>query len=358
MENPKFQETLIFSEGCRSHDCRSQPGKEITRAFRLATDWSVDGRWEAFQNNVFQQLLARFKEEFRPHDFSDSDFQRGEEIDAWQLSPAMKTEFLEFLKHGSGGSNTSKSRTYATPTEERQQSEQQNSWWDSSTWWEDSCNSWWENRPHEWTSSAWRHAKSCESKTSWAEPWDSWELSGYHKQALDGLGLNGGGTLQSAMIHEFLRAEKKGKVLAGLDPARDPDAEWHYRHLIEQIEISELKYSHQNISERFLHGDQQGQSIHTLTDELYSGKLGATDVRPLVAVRWHGQVYVICGNRRCKAMKDFIERLHPWRWGLQKARVIVHEFPNLPGIQGAKWKALKSGRLGLRVYRSWFLMGG
>ena len=273
--------------------CRSQPCKEITRAFRLATDWSVDGRWEAFHDNVFQQLLARFKEEFRPHDFSDSDFQRGEEIDACQVSPAMKTEFLEFLKHGSGGSNTSKSRTYATPTEEWQQSEQQDSRWDSSTWWEDSWNSWWENRPHEWASSTWRDAKPNQSNSSWADPWDSWNfadatLSGYRKQAVDGLGLNGGGTLQSAMIHEFLRAEKKGKVLARLDPTRDPHAEWHYRDLIEEIEISELKYSHQNISERFLHGDQQGQSIHTLTDELYSGKLRPTDVRPLVAVRWNG----------------------------------------------------------------------
>ena len=32
------------------------------RAFRLATDWSVRNRWCAFQANVFQQLLHRFKE--------------------------------------------------------------------------------------------------------------------------------------------------------------------------------------------------------------------------------------------------------------------------------------------------------
>ncbi|CAE7495959.1 unnamed protein product [Symbiodinium sp. CCMP2592] len=51
---------------------------EMTRAFRLATDWSVRNRWRAFQVNVFQQLLHRFQEDYRPGGFQLTDFRRGE----------------------------------------------------------------------------------------------------------------------------------------------------------------------------------------------------------------------------------------------------------------------------------------
>ena len=34
---------------------------DLVRAFRLATKWRCDGRWTAFQQNVIQSIVRRFK---------------------------------------------------------------------------------------------------------------------------------------------------------------------------------------------------------------------------------------------------------------------------------------------------------
>ncbi|CAE7431108.1 unnamed protein product, partial [Symbiodinium sp. CCMP2456] len=187
-----------------------------------------------------------------------------------------------------------------------------------------------------WSGSTWHGTDTWQERSSRSsqESWASQEpvLSGYTRQALDGLGCHEGGTLQSAMIREFLRSESLGKVLARLDPARCHRAEQEYWRLIEEINITDLKYSHNNISRKFLHGDQEGLPVESLAHDLFAGRLQPTDVAALVGVRWQGKIFVICGNRRCKAMKLFAE----WSasWGRQpKARVIVHDFPGLSGIE-------------------------
>ena len=134
------------------------------------------------------------------------------------------------------------------------------------------------------------------------------------------------------MIREFLRSESWGKVLAGLDPARCHRAEQDYRWLIEEVKISDLKYSHGNISRKFLHGEHQGLPVESLAQDLYYRRLQPTDVAALVGVRWQRKVFVICGNRRCHAMKLFAEWSASWQHE-PKARVIVHDFPSLSGIE-------------------------
>ena len=78
---------------------------EIVRAFRLATNWSVQNRWTAFQTGVFQGILRRFKRHFRPEGFCLTDFQLGTRVQAWELAPSVKVKFLEFLQNGCQGQN-------------------------------------------------------------------------------------------------------------------------------------------------------------------------------------------------------------------------------------------------------------
>ena len=113
--------------------------------------------------------------------------------------------------------------------------------------------------------------------------------------------------MQSVMINEFLQSEisGSGQILASLDPARDDRAETTYAWLIREIDVSRLRYSHDNISRKFLHGQHKGQNVETLSYDLWNDRLRTADVKPLVAVSWKGAIWVICGNRRCHAMKSY-----------------------------------------------------
>ena len=317
---------------------------EIVRAFRLATNWSVKKRWTAFQAGVFQELLSRFKETWRPEGFSISDFQPGAQVQAWELSPSMKSDFLTFLQ--SGCARSSREVDEVAPSSHPGGWE---SWDKDSSYWTDVC--WWNDTSwHGWQSSSWDSSwrSSQWSQGSWKQSDESWqasdewncedeELNNLHKEALTNLGFSSSGVeenMQSVMINEFLRSEFEGssRLLASLDPARDETAVQTYASLITEIPVSQLRYSHGNISRRFLHGEHRGMNIRTLTEQLYHGTLQTTDVKPLVGVSWNDAVWVICGNRRCHAMKEYVEWLAPGH-PMPKARVILHDFPKLWGIQ-------------------------
>lgn len=93
------------------------------------------------------------------------------------------------------------------------------------------------------------------------------------------------------MIHEFLHKENSGRILAQLDPACSDTAVKTCAHLIREIGVYQLRYSHANISTRFRHGEHQHQKVETLTQDLLSARVRTEEVRPLVAVDWKG----LCG---------------------------------------------------------------
>ena len=358
-------EQLRF-EGADGVKYQPPPTKdEIVRAFRLATNWSVQKRWTAFQAGVFQGILRRFKRHFRPEGFQVTDFQKGTRVEAWELAPPVKYKFVEFLQNGcqqdeSSGSDGSDADAevsnvlQASADASEEPCDRQNwqvsspptdgpsgSWdstrWDTDAWWR------WQNSwDSSWRSGSWRTESWHESD---ARSWQSWDrdededLDNLHREALTNLGFSNPHNpqetnMQSAMIREFLRNEVSGsgRILASLDPARSETAERTYANLIREIDVSDLRYSHDSISKKFMHGEHKGQSIETLAYDMWYGRLQTRDVKPLVGVTWKGAVWVICGNRRCRALKTYVEWLGPRRSDMPKARVILHDFPRVPGI--------------------------
>ena len=347
---------------------------EIVRAFRLATNWSVKKRWTAFQTDVFQDILRRFRHHFRPEGFCLTDFQyASNNVQAWELAPVMKQKFISFLQDRQAGKydsdsaddtdgdnlvvrhaeTSSQHTSMESPipkeccgTDRNPHSPDSPNWEDSSwndKWWSSSWDS-------SWGSSSWTHWSSWNgSDDRWdSSTWQSWgsnqwdsadpdeDLNNLHKQALCDLGFDEeNGDLRSVMINEFLHNEIRGsgRILAQLDPARSDTAVKTYAHLIREVEVSQLRYSHANISKRFRHGEHQHQKVETLTQDLLSGRLRTEEVKPLVAVEWKRAVWVICGNRRCHAMKEYVRYLpQSDQSAMPKAKVILHDFPRLSAL--------------------------
>eukprot|EP00438_Fugacium_kawagutii_P014965 Skav234167 [mRNA] locus=scaffold572:174058:175443:- [translate_table: standard] len=349
-------EPLKFEDETGERSQEPPTKDEIVRAFRLATDWSVRQRWTAFQFGVFQRILKRFKRRFRPAGFHFTDFQLGNRVQAWELAPSLKKDFLEFLQtgaqHSTSGSSESESDDGFTLTNapegatgwseaETQSAARAAS--DDSTRWDGNSSSWWTG----WqTSSSWR-SEWTDWTGSWqgsgwdTHSWHSWEdqededLSTLHQEALSNLGFDDGNiNMQSLMLKEFLCLSGSGHMLRSLDPARDETAVETYAQWITEIEVSALRYSHDNISRKFLHGEHKGMGVETLAKDLWYERLRTTDVKPLVAVMWKGGVWVICGNRRCHAMKLYVQWLQTQGMtAMPKARVILHDFPKLSGIR-------------------------
>ena len=89
------------------------------------------------------------------------------------------------------------------------------------------------------------------------------------------------------------------------DPAQNPDALLTWEHKIRNLAVEELLQTHREVSETFLHGPHRGKRVNELTEELMSGKKRPGDITLLVVVRFVGQNWVVFGNRRLKALKDF-----------------------------------------------------
>ena len=121
---------------------------------------------------------------------------------------------------------------------------------------------------------------------------------------------------------------RPGRILDSLDPACSETAVRVYASLIREIDVSELRYHDCSSSMEFSHGGHKGQRVEMLSYDLWYGRLQTADIKPLVAMKYKGAVWVICGNRRCRAMKTYVDWLGPRRSEpVPKARVIL--FPDL-----------------------------
>lgn len=126
------------------------------------------------------------------------------------------------------------------------------------------------------------------------------------------------------------------------DPSIHPQALADWRSFLEIVDVDRLRHTHNSISSRFRHGDHNGQTVSGLTHKLISGEVRCEDITPLVCLKWNGKLWVICGNRRLKALQDcanpyvtpgkpFLKpgdiRSQQARLGPIRVRCIVHRCP-------------------------------
>lgn len=127
-----------------------------------------------------------------------------------------------------------------------------------------------------------------------------------------------------------------GRHLRKLDPAMCPEAEWHWKSLVQWLELDDLrlKCGHASISRHFSHGEHKGQPVQQLVIDLQMGRLHPQELPALVAVETAaaGELFVVCGNRRWFAVQQFAKATPPWKRPRCWVRVIVHDFPQLTAI--------------------------
>eukprot|EP00435_Cladocopium_sp_Y103_P011220 s1597_g2.t3 len=138
------------------------------------------------------------------------------------------------------------------------------------------------------------------------------------------------GAPQRELLHQAVQCN--GRLLRSLDPAICPEAEWIWKPLWLDLDDARLKCGHATISRRFGHGQHTGQPVQQLVVDLQMGRLKPQQLPALVAVASRGDIFVVCGNRRCFAVKEFAKSTPPWKRPYCWVRVIVHDFPQLPQI--------------------------
>ena len=69
-------------------------------------------------------------------------------------------------------------------------------------------------------------------------------------------------------------------------------------HLLRNVSLDDLKWTHDKISSVFRHGAHGGKSLWSLYDDLCSGATLVENVPALVVVRWRESLWAITGNRR------------------------------------------------------------
>ena len=138
--------------------------------------------------------------------------------------------------------------------------------------------------------------------------------------------------IQEAMLKRCLKEEAGWKHL---DPAQDMRAIDEWRHLTRECNISDLRNTHSSVSPTFRngpHGPHRGQSVEDLTEKMVHGDPRPCDLPPLVAVRLERpsrELYVVCGNRRTRALQDLVRYIewHLPGTPLPKVRVMIHDLP-------------------------------
>lgn len=107
---------------------------------------------------------------------------------------------------------------------------------------------------------------------------------------------------------------------ASYDPALDIAALKTWEDRVQMIDVSSLHFTRSAISKRFLHGPHKGELVSDLKKQLRMNRVQSKDITPLVVMKWDLRYWVICGNRRLKAMKEYAPSMLPI-----KVRCIVHE---------------------------------
>lgn len=280
--------------------------KDKTLAFRHAAGWQVKNRWQAFQDNVFQNLLADFRKAKRPDGYQEGDFlppEAASKLHAWRLSDALKNDFCHWLHHGRF-----------------------------------SCEEFEEVRSHcgesnEVTESFDMAVQGLfdELKANDGNDNPQQDYQENHQQETEGdhSGFQGYGEL-TRLQKSMLRSVLDENATWELDPARCPDAEWNFHWAIEWCRASDddLRFGHGGISDHFIHGPGAGKSLDSLVQEIEDGTTNPHRIPALVAAKYNGKKYVVCGNRRLKCYKD------AWKSGHDcEFKVIVHDFPRCPAIK-------------------------
>lgn len=106
------------------------------------------------------------------------------------------------------------------------------------------------------------------------------------------------------------------------DPAVNPAAAHEWGHLLESVGVHLLKQTHNDVSAVFAHGPHKGKPVRGLVEELKGG-LSVSTITPLVAIRLRSESWVVFGNRRLKALKEYASQVYPQ---VVRAPCIVHNF--------------------------------
>jgi len=127
----------------------------------------------------------------------------------------------------------------------------------------------------------------------------------------------------------------------------NPRALTDFKHLLCHLDVQGLRHTHGEISKRFRHGQHRGQLVDGLAQKLRGGEVQAADITPLVVIQWGRELWVVCGNRRLKALKDFALQA-PQGAPPVRVRCILHKhIANIPGPLIAKfilaWSTTNAG---------------
>ena len=112
------------------------------------------------------------------------------------------------------------------------------------------------------------------------------------------------------------------------DPSHGGDALQKSWHLISDISVEFLRYTQQNVSQTFRLGDHCGMLVMELTKNLLDGRVTERDIVPLVVVKHRKKFWVVHGNRRLKALKEFHRQLG----GKVYVRCILHDPKSKDGV--------------------------
>ncbi|CAK9090356.1 Uncharacterized protein SCF082_LOCUS42618, partial [Durusdinium trenchii] len=287
---------------------RQPEKKDITLAFRLAGGWEVQGRWTAFEVNVFQNLIENFREKERPDGWHEDDFlmplPTKSSIFAWKLSEELRKQFNTWLQ--------SRTRCQAVDQVRARTLDV-----DLKATFEDTM----EGFLREFEVS---DETFCSSDDFYHETSSAWAP----ETRRSGESGRRGGTFtqkQKLMLDIALAEGVRSSLLKPLDPSRCPDVERNF--FCDWCHASEdIRFSHVDVSSEFLHGDgHRGTRLQTLVRELVEGTTDSAQIPALVAVRVQGIRHVVCGNRRLKCYKM------AWQRGADCwFKMIVHEFPRCP----------------------------
>jgi len=77
------------------------------------------------------------------------------------------------------------------------------------------------------------------------------------------------------------------------------------------VDVKVLRFVHKTIHKTFASGEQKGQPLQTLLDDLIAGKLSPTDLPPLTVVNTEKGLEVITGNRRLYCLKRYVTEASP-----------------------------------------------
>ena len=108
--------------------------------------------------------------------------------------------------------------------------------------------------------------------------------------------------------------------------------------------VMDLHFTHSDVSRTFLHGPHKGEHVVDLVHKLQTGAVTPSDLPPLVVVVVAGANWVVYGNRRLKALREFAatSRLQV------KAKCIMHDATECNGALLAKfllaWSTCNGGK--------------